>query len=92
MRDGTYQKTAAGLERVEATAGYWVALHETTLEALELGDYLGVWNDQTGKVWLDKSALVIDRVEALTLAQRTDQIAIWDNLKQAEIYLKRGNR
>ena len=89
MDNGTYRKTERGLERVEAESGYWVALHEVTPDSLELGDYLGVWNDETGRVWLDKSVLVMDRVEALTIAQRHAQLAIWDNIRQAEIYLNK---
>lgn len=92
MQNGTYRKTEQGLERVDAAEGYWVALHETTLDALEVGDHLGVWSDDTGKLWLDKSVLIMDRVQALTTAQRNDQLAIWDNLKQAEIYLEKARR
>jgi hypothetical protein len=79
MLDGTYQKTFDGWEKVELDVGYWVASEETEMDSLDIGEYLGVWTDENGKVWYDKTHFIFDRETAIILGIRWNQLAIYDN-------------
>ena len=86
LANGTYLKTNGAFIRLETQDGYWVATGETTLEATQDGELVGVWSDQeTGKLWIDKTRFVSDRETAIITAKAYDQIAIWDNHNQTEI-------
>jgi len=89
MESGTYQKTETGLSPIVATAGYWVALEETTLEEVEVGETVGVWTDpETGKVWLDRVVRLSDLTKALALGKMFSQLAIYDVINKKEIEVK----
>jgi len=88
MENGTYQKTEAGLSPIVATAGYWVAVEETTLEEVEAGDTVGVWTDPNGKVWIDKVIRLLDLNKALLLGKTFSQEAIYDIINKKEIEVK----
>jgi hypothetical protein len=89
MENGTYQKTETGLSPIVATAGYWVAVEETTLEAVEVGETVGVWTDpETGKVWLDRVVRLSDLTKALALGKLFSQLAIYDVINKKEIEVK----
>jgi hypothetical protein len=80
MLDGTYQKTFDGWEKVELDVGYWVASQEVEMDDLEMGEFLGVWTDpDTGKVWYDKTHLILDPETAIILGIKWHQLAIYDN-------------
>ena len=89
MENGTYQKTEAGFSPIVATAGYWVAVEETTLEEVETGETVGVWTDtETNKVWVDKVVRLSDLTKALMLGKMFDQKAIYDVINKKEIEVK----
>jgi len=89
MENGTYQKTETGLSPIVATAGYWVAVEETTLEEVEVGETVGVWTDpETGKVWLDRVIRLSDLTKALALGKMFSQLAIYDVINKKEIEVK----
>jgi predicted metalloendopeptidase len=91
MLDGTYQKTFDGWEKVELDVGYWVASEETEMDSLDIGEYLGVWTDENGKVWYDKTHFIFDRETAIILGIRWNQLAIYDNKnKNAKTKKKRS--
>lgn len=92
--DGTYSVNYPGLSLtpLSKTEGFWVATggahiaprsHSSDLicavARLCYPDTLGIWTDpDTGKVYFDAPELVLNRDAAITLAQRHNQIAIWD--------------
>ena len=87
MNDGTYIKTERGFEPVFMKTGYWVGEYEVKdlSEDLEIGDYLGVWTDPFGKVWYDRTHLILDLGTAYILANKWKQFAIWDNENKVAI-------
>jgi hypothetical protein len=86
MENGTYQKTEAGFSPIVATAGYWVAVEETTLEEVETGETVGVWTDtETNKVWVDKVIRLSDLTKARMLGKLFEQKAIYDIINKKEI-------
>jgi hypothetical protein len=88
MLDGTYQKTWDGWSKVELEVGYWVASCEVEMDDLEMGEFLGVWTDpETGKVWYDKSHLILDLETATMLGIKWNQLAIYDNKNKSAITL-----
>lgn len=90
MKDGTYLMGKDGsLTPIEISSGYWVAEEEISLSDTPAGTIVGVWTDENGKVWTDKSYLVSDLDEALSLADKWKQLAIWDNQKQKSVYLNK---
>lgn len=88
METGTYQKTETGYSPIVATSGYWVAVEETTLDEIELGETVGVWEDDGGKVWVDKVVRLSDLTKALMLGRVFDQKAIYDIANKKEIEVK----
>jgi len=89
MENGTYQKTNTGFSPIVATAGYWVAVEETTLEEVEVGETVGVWTDtETNKVWVDKVIRLSDLSKALLLGKTFSQKAIYDVVNKKEIEVK----
>jgi len=85
MENGTYQKTEAGFSPIVATAGYWVAVEETTLEEVEVGETVGIWTDENDKVWVDKVIRLSDLSKALLLGKTFSQKAIYDVINKKEI-------
>jgi hypothetical protein len=89
MENGTYQKTKAGFSPIVAAAGYWVAVEETTLEEVEVGETVGVWTDtETNKVWVDKVIRLSDLSKALLLGKTFSQEAIYDVVNKTEIRIE----
>lgn len=88
METGTYQKTETGYSPIVATAGYWVAVEETTLDEIEVGETVGVWKDENDKVWVDKVVRLSDLTKALMLGKVFDQKAIYDIINKKEIEVK----
>ena len=89
MENGTYQKTETGFSPIVATAGYWVAVEETTLEEVEVGETVGVWTDtETNKVWVDKVIRLSDLSKALLLGKTFSQEAIYDVVNKTEIRIE----
>jgi hypothetical protein len=86
MENGTYQKTETGLSPIVATAGYWVAVEETTLDEVEVGETVGVWTDpETNKLWIDRVVRLSDLSKALLLGKTFSQEAIYDVVNKIEI-------
>ena len=86
LADGTYLKAGGEFLPINLTSGYWVATGETTLEATQDGELVGVWTDpETGRLWVDKTQFVAGKAEAIITAKAYDQIAIWDNSRQTTI-------
>ena len=85
MLDGTYLKLGGDYHRIESQLGYWAASSETTLEQVEEGDLVGIWEDSDGKTWIDRTHYFTDLNSALEFARANNQLAIWDNLNAAEI-------
>lgn len=91
MKNGTYQKQGKRLVRVNATTGYWVGIEETTIQAADNGDTIGVWTEpKTGKVWIDRVIHLDDLTLAVGTARLNNQLAIYDVSNKKEIYLE-GN-
>jgi hypothetical protein len=89
MENGTYQKTETGFSPIVATAGYWVAVEETTFEEVETGETVGVWTDtETNKVWVDKVIRLSDLSKALLLGKTFSQEAIYDVVNKTEIRIE----
>jgi hypothetical protein len=88
METGTYQKTDDGYSPIVATAGYWVAVEETTLDDVEVGETVGIWTDETEKVWVDKVVRLSDLTKALMLGKMFEQKAIYDVVNKKEIEVK----
>jgi len=90
MENGTYRvDEEAGFFPVQTKEGYWVAIEEVLPSDLEAGEYLGVWTDEnTNKTYYDRSILFLDLAQALNVAKLNNQIAIWDNKNEREIYVK----
>jgi hypothetical protein len=87
LRDGTYIKLGRHAERVELNHGYWVATKEVELESINNGTLFGVWEDETGKIWLDLVQYVETLDKALELGYLYNQLAIYDNYNQETINL-----
>ena len=89
MENGTYQKTKTGLSPIHATAGYWVAVEETTLDEVEVGETVGVWTDpETNKLWIDRVVRLNDLTKALALGKMFTQEAIYDVINKTEIRIE----
>jgi hypothetical protein len=89
MENGTYQKTENGLSPIHATAGYWVAVEETTLDEVEVGETVGVWTDpETNKLWIDRVVRLNDLTKALALGKMFTQEAIYDVVNKTEIRIE----
>lgn len=85
LENGTYLNISGELVRVEATKGFWVGYEETTLEDTKHGELVGVWVDDTGKVWVDRVWHYPELEEALEVARINNQLAIWDNANGVEV-------
>lgn len=88
MESGTYLKTEIGLSPIHANSGYWVAVEETTLDEVVVGETVGVWTDENGKLWVDKTVRLNDLTKALTLGKMFGQLAIYDATNKKEIEVK----
>jgi hypothetical protein len=92
MENGTYQKTETGLSPIIAAAGYWVAVEETELEEIEVGETVGVWTDPaTNKLWIDRIVRLSDLTKALALGKLFSQDAIYDVINKTEIKIEGKN-
>jgi hypothetical protein len=87
ITDGTYLKTENGLSPINAKAGYWVGIEETTLEETETNETIGVWKDESGKLWIDKVVRLTDLSQAILLGKTFLQKAIYDIANNKEITL-----
>ena len=88
MENGTYLNLDGEFVKVNATTGYWVALYPALPSQTVTGQYVGVWTDEKdGKEYYDRSVFIADLEYALEVAKQHDQIAIWDNANQTEIYV-----
>lgn len=91
--NGTYRvKDDLSLEPIHETKGFWVATGEAftalwpdkndwrlALRKLRRPEIVGIWTDPATQItYFDAPTHVIDRDEAIALAQRHNQIAIWD--------------
>lgn len=85
MENGTYQKTINGYTPVVADKGYWVAIEEITLDDVAIGELVGVWTDEQGKMWIDRVIRLSDLTTALTVGKAFSQKAIYDILNLVEI-------
>ena len=85
MENGTYQKNKTGFSPIFASSGYWVAVEETTLEEIEVGETVGVWKDEDNKVWVDKVIRLSDLTKARMLGKLFEQKAIYDIINKKEI-------
>lgn len=88
MEPGTYLKNEAGFTKIVATSGYWVAVEETTLDDVVVGEAVGIWTDESGKTWVDKTVRISDLTKALELGKLFSQLAIYDIVNQKEIEVK----
>ncbi len=77
MKDGTYLKLGGTLHRVESVKGYWAASSETTLDKVSDGEFVGLWTDNTGRLWVDNTHYFTDYTNALQFAREHNQLAIW---------------
>jgi hypothetical protein len=86
MENGTYQKTEAGFTPIVATIGYWVAVEETTLDDVAVGESVGVWTDEkNNKLWVDKVIRLSDITNAILLGKTFGQEAIYDIVNNKEV-------
>ena len=89
MKNGTYLRKLGGWATVNLNYGYWVAEKPIKPEEVGVGNHLGVWTDpETNITYYDKTHLITDLGTALILGRKWEQIAIWDNEEQKEIYLE----
>ena len=85
MNDGTYLKLGGQFHRVESESGYWVATYETTLDSVSENAFVGVWTDDSGKVWIDNTHFFTSKQTALDFGEYWKQLAIWDCANNAVI-------
>jgi hypothetical protein len=85
--DGTYIKFGDILVKLDVPIGYWVGtVGFDTLDNVADGTIVGVWT-KDGKTYYDKSVWVASRAKAISLGMSCNQMAIWDNEGQTEIWL-----
>lgn len=88
MENGTYLMRPDGkLHPLVVGKGYWVAEEEINLSDVTAGQIVGVWTDDEGKEWVDKSHLVEDLPTAMALAEAWEQLAVYDNANSVTISL-----
>lgn len=96
MEDGTYLKDSTGAWLpVVQSSGYYVAVRPLDSIDAELhpNEYLGVWTDPgTGTLYLDASKHFGTMTEALAVAQRTGELAIWDIAAGEEVLTPHGRK
>lgn len=87
MNDGTYLNLDGTFIKSHAKSGYWVAIASTNLDDTPSGQYVGVWtNPESGKTYYDRSVFVADLDTAIELAKAHEQLAIWDNANECEVW------
>ena len=101
-KDGTYKYTGSGEFELytRESAGYWVSSTNNELakdgDLLELmrsvveehgAKYVGIWTEDDGTRYVDKSHYVADREVAEAAGRHWNQEAIWDILRAKAIYL-----
>lgn len=84
--DGTYAPNRQGLAPIAVSNGYWVGL-QTNTRAGRNAEFIGIWTASDGEKFVDPSRWVADKAEALKLAEKHDQIAIWDCQNGVEVYV-----
>jgi hypothetical protein len=86
-QDGTYVLSLSGLVLVNLTQGYVVAVGKLdSLNFLPVGSLVGRWEDtETGIVYWDNVIVLSALEDALDLASRLGELAIWDNANAKEI-------
>jgi hypothetical protein len=102
IQDGTYRYLGFNeFEEVsKESAGYWVSstniqpgsdatveLAMTTLVAEYGAKFVGIWTDDNGNRYVDKSHYVRDREVAEAAAKQWKQDAIWDIANNEAIYI-----
>lgn len=97
--DGTYKRTLDDKwERVTPSAGYWVSSTNNPVtgdvaEEMEAvyneqnAQYVGIWTADNGTRFVDKSHYVKDRDVAEAAGRFWKQEAIWDILREREVFL-----
>jgi hypothetical protein len=89
MENGTYLKVGGEFYKMNATSGYWVAISPSLPSDILDGQYLGVWTDEKdGKEYYDRSVWIADLDNALAVAKQHDQLAIWDNANECEVWVQ----
>ena len=89
IKDGTYIKTENGLTEIKAKTGYWVGIEQTTIEDTEFNETIGIWEDENGKLWIDKVVRLTDLSQAILLGKTFLQKAIYDIANNKEITLNK---
>ena len=88
MENGTYLNVNGTFVLAHPKTGYWVGIHETTLDDTLDGQYVGVWtNPVSGVTYYDRSIWVADQYDAMTLGTLNGQLAIWDIENETEVWL-----
>jgi hypothetical protein len=88
MENGTYLNVNGQFVLSHPTSGYWVGIHETTLDDTLDGQYVGVWtNPESGVTYYDRSVWVADIEDAKALGMAHKQLAIWDCANETEVWL-----
>ena len=90
MNDGTYLKRDGYYYPIVLDQGYWAASSETTLEAVVDGELVGIWTDDTGKLWIDNTHYFTGLEQALEFANANNQLTIWDNQNNVTIETRMG--
>lgn len=89
MQDGTYLKLAQDeFVPISPSKGYWVGTEEVTLSEIKPLELIGIWTAKTGKVYYDRTTLVPNLDEAIALAKKHNQLAIWDVVHSLEIAIE----
>jgi hypothetical protein len=86
-QDGTYVLTTDGLARLNLTQGYVVAVGALEdVSKLAVGALAGRWLDtETHIVYWDNVIVLSALADALDLAARLGELAVWDNANAQEI-------
>jgi len=88
MENGTYLNVDGTFVLAQPKTGYWVGVHETTLDDTHDGQYVGVWtNPVSGVTYYDRSVWVAELDNAIVLGKTHDQLAIWDIANETEVWL-----
>ena len=88
MENGTYLNVNGTFVLAHPKTGYWVGVHETTLDDTLDGQYVGVWtNPVSGVTYYDRSVWVGELDNAIELGNANKQLAIWDIENETEVWL-----
>ena len=88
MENGTYLNVNGTFVLAHPKTGYWVGVHETTLDDTTDGQYVGVWtNPVSGVTYYDRSVWLGELDNAIELGKANGQLAIWDIANETEVWL-----